>query len=317
MNQIINEKKAGYYIKRIKGYFKSARLESVIVTTNFLLVGLYYSAGNLQLKDSFVGFFSISLLVIAGSWQNYVFDIEVDKKAGKNIEFFKNITPREMLLSSIIIGIIALVILYSVDFYSFILGDLEFIIFLFYAAPPLRFKNRYFFDFIANGLVFGTLPFLIGFSLSNTVVQYNYLALSFILGLLAGSYYLFISSFEIETDNKAGVKNACTFLGSSNTINVAIVIFFISMISFLLFFSISNIIILVGFLITAPFVVFTRFAKKSRVLLFLVSLIFLFWNGSISLLLSIFTMSILSIVLFLIIIIIIAAAVYTWMVTEV
>ena len=316
MNQITNEKKPGYYIKRIKGYFKSARLESIIVTTNFLLLGLYYSAGNLQLKDSFVGFFSISLLVIAGSWQNYVFDIEVDKKAGKNIEFFKNITPREMLLSSIIIGIIALVILYSVDFYSFILGVIEFIIFLFYAAPPLRFKNRYFFDFIANGLVFGTLPFLIGFRLSNTVVQYNYLALGFILGLLAGSYYLFISSFEIETDNKAGVKNTCTFLGS-NTINVAIVIFFISMISFLLFFSISNIIILVGFLITAPFVVFIRFAKKSHVLLFLVSLIFLFWNGSISLLLSIFTMSILSIVLFLIIIVIIATAVYTWIVTEV
>jgi 1,4-dihydroxy-2-naphthoate octaprenyltransferase len=166
-------------------------------------------------------------------------------------------------------------------------------------------------------LVFGTLPFLIGFKISNMPFEFKYLVISIVFGLIAGSYYLFISNFEIETDKKAGVKNTCTILGYKNTINIAIIVFFTSMILYLFYFYMSEKIVILCFLITAPLVILTRFTKNSQVLIVIVSLMFLFWNGVIFLLLSIYTFSILTIFLFLIIIVVFSMVFYTWRVTEI
>lgn len=307
---------SSFSFNKIKGYFKSARLESAIASNGFLLIGLWISTKTIPLEISLIGFFSITLLVTAGSWQNYVFDIDVDKKAGKNIAFFNFISPKEMLVSSTIVAIIALFVLFSVDYFAFLLGVVEFIVFLLYSAPPVRFKNRVIFDFFANVLVFGTIPFLIGFRLSQTDIEFIDLLLSLVLGLLAGSYYLFISSFEIDTDKKANVKNTSTLLGFKNTINFAIIIFFISLIILLLFFNDINI-ILIGFIATTPVVIFTKLTKRIQLLLVLVSFMFLFWNGAIFFVLSLLTLSIIPMISFALILTIFIIAVYTYMVTEV
>lgn len=303
--------------KKVRGYIKSARLESIIVTISFLLLGLYCATKELSLGLSLVGLLSVSLIVTAGSWQNYVFDIEVDKKSGKNIDFFKFISPREMFIVSIMAGIIGVCILYLIDFYAFLLGILEFLIFLIYAMPPFRFKSKIFFDFLSNMLVFGTIPFLIGFRIANAPIYLDSMLLGLILGLLAGSYYLFISGFEIDADRKANVRNTCVKLGFKNNSYLAFFVFFASMSSFILLFNFSNIVIVVGFFVSCPFVLLTLFTKKIQKVIVLVSFMFIFWNGSVLLLLSIFTKSILSIAFFVILLTIFIMAVYTWMVTEI
>lgn len=317
MVQNKNVKKSNFYIKKIIAYLKSARLESILVSTSFLLLGIYYSNGFIPIINSILVFLALAMLVTAGSWQNYVFDIDVDKKAGKNIAFFEYISPRSMLFVSIIIGTIALGVLYYIDLYIFLFGSLEFLIFLIYAAPPIRLKNRVFFDFISNLLVFGAIPFLIGLRVLSLNIVFKDIILAVILGLLSGSYYLFISGFEIETDKEADIKNTCTYLGFKNNLFLSIIVFFISMVSFLLIFNINEKIILISYLVVAPIVVLTIFTKKIQVLVMLVSFMFLLWNGAVLLLLSIYTMSVLSIVFFMIILMIFIMAVYTWIVTEV
>ena len=302
---------------KIKGYLKSARLESILVSSTFLPLAEWYYSGDILIKITLLPLFSLSLLTTAGSWQNYVFDIEVDKKAGKNIDFFKYISPKEMLFSSILLVIAGTAILYYVSPIAFIIGVIESILFLTYSAPPVRFKAHPFFDILANMLVFGTLPFLIGFTIIKNSIPIEVILLSLTLGLLAGSYYLFISSFEIETDKKAGIKNTGAIFGFNKTINIAIFFFFTSLILYILQYNISNIVILAGYIITLPLVLFLKITKKIQIQLLIVSLIFLLWNGAVLLLLSLFTGSVLSISLFTLTFIILVMVIYTYIVTKV
>jgi len=302
---------------KIRGYLKSARLESIIVTSTFLIIAEWYSIHDIPLIVTLLTIFSLALIVTAGSWQNYVYDIEIDKKAGKNIGFFQYISPKEMLFFSFILIAIALGVLWYIDFYAFIIGLIEAIVFLIYSAPPIRLKTKAVFDFIANSLVFGAFPFFIGYTITQHTLNRTAIAIGLILGLLAGSYYLFISSFEIESDKKAGVKNTCTYLGFKHTINIGITIFLLSFILYLIFFNFSNRIILVSYLVSLPLVALTKFTKNTQIKILLVSFIFLIWNGAILLLISIYTTSIISILLFLVILAIFIMAIYTYMVTEV
>ena len=148
----------------INSYIQASRIEGGLIASVFFLLGIWYSTESFPIYNSILGLISINLIVNAGSIINYVFDKKIDTIAKKDTSFFDYISTKEMLFVSVCLSLIGVGILFTFNLSSLILGLILFDVFFIYASPPLRLKTLPPIDSLINGLGFGSIPFLIGWS---------------------------------------------------------------------------------------------------------------------------------------------------------
>lgn len=299
---------------KLAGYIKTIRLEGALIAIVFLLLGEWYSFRNVLFYPSILLSLSIFSILTAGSWINYVFDKEIDEVASKDVDFFKYISKREMLLSSLILSIIGLILLLFINLIIFFVGVGLFLIFYIYAAPPIRLKTLPPLDCIANALGFGILPFIMGWFLAEGNLTFVLFIFILIVGFSVVSYYLFISSFDIESDKEGKIETSCTKLGFNNTITVGVVLFFIAFFLAITFTGLNSI-ITIAFVVCLPMISFMKIITNREFIKKVISASYLLWTGVLIFLLYIYTQSIIALIL-LSLVLIITIFVVTYYLTQ-
>jgi 4-hydroxybenzoate polyprenyltransferase len=290
-------KKAYYYLER-------SRPGGWIVNIILILLGQWYSLGKFPLFETFLAFVAIIGITSVGSWINFIFDRKLDDFAGKDVSFFnKDISPKEMSIISLIVNIICLFLLFYINIYVFLIGLLISILFLLYSTPQINLKTIPPFDIIVNSLVFGTLPFFIGWMIHLKFLNKYAIIYGLVIGLFIIVYYLLISSFDIEKDKKYGIKTSCTVLGLKNCINASLIIFFITLLITIFIFGISSI-LSIAFLTITPFMIYFKFIKNENSMRITLSIIYYILTGVILFLLFFYSHSKIPLVLFITILII-------------
>ncbi len=289
---------------KIASYIQASRIEGGIVAAIFLLIGEWYSIQNFPPHESIIALLATIGIVNSGSLINYVFDVDTDKTAGKDVKFFSHVSIREMTLFALLVSLISLLLLLYINFFVFITGIMIFVIFFIYAAPPIRLKTIPPFDCIANSLGFGILPFFLGWLITDTPkISMNVIYGGTVVGLVVVSYYLFIGIFDIETDKEAGIKNSCTFLGFNRAIYVGIIFFFVSLVLSMLFFGMDSLIPIV-LLVCSPIAVIMIIKHDPISVRMLASIFYLIYTGTSLFLLSVLSKSTITVFLFIIVLLI-------------
>jgi len=278
--------------KKIVQYLKASRVDGWYISIIFFILGEWYAISNFPIFYTIIGLICLIGFMTTGFWINYIFDKDVDIKAGKDLSFFKYISTREMFFASIFVFLIcSIILLIFVNILSFLLGFSIFVLGFLYSAPPIRLKTRPPFDVFANGLG-GSFAFLLGWSVSDISLNFTAFIGSIVIGLAVGSHYFFYTSFDIETDNECNVKTSCTMLGFDNSLSIGIVIFFIAFL--FSFFYLDFTVLSISFLINIPLIVSLKIVKNKNIVLFLVGGIFLLWSFSVSMILTIYSYSIIT-----------------------
>ncbi len=252
------------------------------------LLGEWFSIGKFPLYTSIITLIAIGCLQSAGSWLNFVFDRELDKLAGDDISFFDYISPQEMALSSFILSIIGLVIMVYIGLTMLLLGLLIFMFWVLYVTPPVRLKTRPPFDSIFNAFVFALLPFWMGWTITDQLLTPLAIIYGLTFGLIVVSYYILLSSLDIETDKKYGIETSCTKLGFKGSINMSIILYLLSLLLALYLFGMDSF-VTISFLICLPLFLVTRIKyDKATLGILIASISFVLME---SLLISMFVIS--------------------------
>jgi len=93
-----------------------------------------------------------------------------------------------------------------------------------YSMPPVRFKTKPLIDIVSNMLIFGSLPFVLGWLTSGAKTSMDIFILGLIMGIPVISYTLLISWRDIKTDAEFGIKPTNVLLGYNWTIHAAIIL---------------------------------------------------------------------------------------------
>jgi len=281
--------------KKILYYIKASRVDGWYVAIIFFLIGEWYAITDFPIKITLIGLISLIGIMSTGFWINYVYDRDIDKIAGKNLSFFDYISPKEMLVASFIVFIFCSFILYYfVNFLSFLIGLLTFLIGLVYSMPPFRLKSRPPFDVIANGLGFG-FAFLLGWTVSGLKLDLTAYIGLIIISLAVCSHYLFYTCFDIETDKKCKVNTTCTKIGMNNSLSAGIIVFILALSISYYFLELT--VLTLGFLICLPLLFSLKATKNIDYILFIIGGLFLTWSGSIGIILIIYSNSIFPIII--------------------
>jgi len=259
-------------------YTRTSRLSAWMTASVFFLLGEWYSLGSIPLYQTIIALIALGGLLSSTSWINFVFDKDLDSFAGQDVDFFKHTPPREMLFVSTIISIASLALLFYLGYLLFLTGLLILIVGVLYSAPPLRFKIHPPLDSISNALEFGTLPLLLGLFFAKNI-NFNSvpIALLTISGLIVISYYLIIDILDLETDKNYGVKTSVTLLGLNWSINVSLIIYFLSLILSIIFVGLFTP-ISISLVVSAPLVLIVKIKNDHDSVAKILSTISLVWT---------------------------------------
>ena len=251
-----------FYYRKFKAYLMAARMPAVSILFIFFILGSWYSIRDFPVISSVLILIFLVCYQFIHGLTNMAFDKKLDIFSRKNIMFvFKYISSKEMLISSLIFSIIGLIIIFYINFFVFIIGLILILITLAYAMPPIRLKIHPPFDSIANALEFGTLPFFMGWMITNNSLTLTSIIYGIIMGISTVPYYLIISWQDIKIDKDFGINTSCTKLGYNGTIYTSIFVWIFVLVLAIIFFSFSSLITLT-FLAVLPFILLTGFIYK-------------------------------------------------------
>jgi len=158
---------------------------------------------------------------------NDYFDQDTDaintKKGDKEVkisEYYKTVLKPILIIS----GLISLLLIVSAPSVVIaILLSLFFFLSVFYSAPPLRFKQYPFIDFLSNSLYI--IPGIIGYTLvTNTLPSLVSIG---VLCCWAFSMHLFSAIVDIIPDKKAGIHTTAVVLGKQTSLVLCCIFWFI------------------------------------------------------------------------------------------
>jgi 4-hydroxybenzoate polyprenyltransferase len=285
-------------------FLKAARFELLIITVAFFLLGEWLSVEKIPLFQTIIGLLSLSGLMSSGSYINHIFDKNLDQAAGKKkiglIDFWDYISIRELSLVTFVLIFISLFILFLINIYTFFMGLLIIFSIIFYSVPPLRCKGRAPFDLVMLALEFSTLPFFLGW-LTNGFISNMFFVYGFIFGLVIISVHLLFDVIIIDVDEekKYGLKSSCVILGYNNSVNIGIILFFLSLFLSIFFVGIDSF-ITISILICSPFFFFSKIYTKPAQIGLLISISVFLWEQAIFLFLFILSKSIIPLIPFII-----------------
>ena len=144
----------------------------------------------------------------------------------------------------------------------------------------------------------GSIPFFIGWLVSNESLT----SLALIIGLIASlaviDHYFLYTSFDVDSDREFGIKTSCTKIGFRWSINVGIIIFFCTLILSIVYLRLSP--ITIGLIFCIPLILGILLQKDRIYINMLVGSIFITLSGVVLFILAISSYSILPIFFFII-----------------
>ena len=212
---INSEKTKSLSIKyKIISFLQSCRLSLWFFGSVFFLLGEWYSIQKFPIIPSVIALIGLCGIYSAGAMLNNTFDKKFDIFARKPIvRIFMYIEPEEMLWSSVFLIIFSLsILLLFTNLNVFLIGLLIAIFGIIYSVPPVRFKTKPPLDAISNVIIF-TLPFFMGWAISNNPVQLESLMYGLIIGLMILYVFFSYTSIDIEVDKEFNIVTSCTKLG--------------------------------------------------------------------------------------------------------
>ena len=296
--------------RKFLAYLIAARMTVIPVVITFFLLGEWYSIGSFSLHPSILIILFLICFQFVHGLTNMAFDKKLDIFSRKPIIYvFKYISLKEMLITSTILSIIGLTILWYLNLSVFIIGFILLLITIVYAGPPIRLKTIPPFDSIANALEFGTLPFFLGWIATGNPLTSTSIIFGIIMGFPAVTYYFIISWHDIKSDRKFGIETSCTKLGHDGTIYAGIIIWVVLLVLSIIFFGLYSLITITS-IACFPFILATKISLKNTSdwkirtmsLHFFSGILVLIWLDFILLALSIWTFSIIPLTIFIIVV---------------
>lgn len=224
------------------------------------LIGTYYSNSKFGLK-SLIGIVIFTFMMGGVYIMNQLIDMESDKINKKLFLLSENyIGKKEAIYYMLILFFISLPFSFFINknFGFFFL--LAFLIGILYSGYPFSFKDRPFLDMLSNGLGYGTLSFLLGWSVNKDISLEAYIkTIPYFLAVSA----VFLNSTipDMIGDKISGKITTGVFLGKKKTLFLAFILDILSVISS---FFLKDKICLFASLLSLPlfFIVFIKPTKK-------------------------------------------------------
>ena len=313
------------HIKRkLLAYFVASRFPTVTITTAFLLLGEWYAIKQILFYETILMIIFLILAELVNGLSNDFFDKKLDIFARKHtVWVYKYISAEEMLLTAIICSIVSLFILwYYFNLTIFVIGLILIIITFIYSAPPIRLKTKPPIDIISNMLLFGSLPFILGWLVSGNELNLNILVSGVIVGISAISYTLILSWNDIKTDAEFGIKTTFVRLNHDWTINVSIILWIILLIFSVIIFYFN--IITISFIIVFPILIFlwqryqktTDYKSRQKIIKFFLWASTLLWLSFTYLSLTVLTKSLIPLVFLIIELVILSYEIFNMLISK-
>ena len=140
------------------------------------------------------------------------------------------ISFKESLAESIVLGVAGLTFLGLVSVEGLIGGVILLVLSIVYHVPPLRTKSRPYLDIITITLLYST-PFFIGYSSINPIGLEG-ISLALLFGLLCGSTHPFQTAKDTEEDRMNGDVTISVLLGVKKSMLLSLILFISTMVYF-------------------------------------------------------------------------------------
>ena len=215
------------------------------------LIGHWFSKARFDLF-SLLSIFLYTIMMGGVYILNQIVDIESDRENRKLFLLPDGIIPkkRAYLLMFILFGI-TIPASFAVNPTFGILFIISAIMGVLYSLPPFQLKARPFLDMLSNGIGYGILAFLSGYTIHKPLNSHVFLQTL--------PYFFFVSAVFVNTtipdipgDRKAGKKTTGVFLGKRITLITGVLLDLISLVLSILF---KDIICGIGATVSLPFFV--------------------------------------------------------------
>lgn len=197
------------------------------------LIGTYYSMSKFNLR-SFAGLTLFTFMMGAVYIMNQLVDVETDKYNRKLFLLSDDyIEKKQAVYYMLFLFFISLPFSFFIgkDFGFFFI--LSFMVGILYSGYPFSFKDRPFIDMASNGLGYGTLSFLLGWSVNKDVNALVFLK-TIPYFLAVSSVFLNSTIPDIVGDKRSGKITTGVFLGKKKTLLLAFFLDFLSLITSIL-----------------------------------------------------------------------------------
>lgn len=290
------------YIKnKLLCYYLTFKSLGWLVGITFLLLGVWHSAQSFPLTNTIIAIFGSTSIAFSSAIINNISDKKLDIFSRKpTILIFKYISLKEMYFLTFLLYVIGLFLLLCINITVFFLGLIIVVLSVLYSIPPTRLKTVPPLDSIVNTLLLSTVPFFLGWALTEKPITRISLIYAVIFYIFMNSYVLIYTSIDIDTDKKFGIKTTCTQLGFTYSIALAISTFITSLILSLVIMGLNSP-FTVSILICSPFFILIMFTKKIKFNNFLTWISIMLWVITMSLYLILKTHSIIVISILIII----------------
>jgi 4-hydroxybenzoate polyprenyltransferase len=221
---------------RILDYFFLIRPSVLIPCWTTLLLGYQYASGGVLSSKLPVRIFVLYSAVMGGSYiLNQVFDIETDRRNKKLFLLSGNFIPVwAAVVEMLLLWSLGIVLAgpYPTRFRILVLISLA--LGILYSLPPVKLKGRPILDLVSNGLGYGLISFLVGYTVSRTLstdaVKY---ALPYVLAV--GGVFVNTTIVDREGDKAAGEMTTAILLGRRAAYILALALIACSLITALSF----------------------------------------------------------------------------------
>ncbi len=166
--------------------------------------------------EHFIGAIIAILLCTSSITINHYFDVETDRKS-KQLYRFPVAAGK---ISKKTAAVFSLVVVLASIFLSFFLNSNSLLLVLFanfmvftYSAPPIRIKERPFFETIWNGIGYGWIPFYLALFVSGIQINLAQHVLGLVPFFISASGHILLQVRDIEDDKKGFVTTTSTKLG--------------------------------------------------------------------------------------------------------
>ncbi len=192
---------------------------------------------------------------------NQIFDIESDRLNQKLFFLARGyISRKSAVVETILLNLLCVIPAFLISLQLGLLFLLGMTFGFLYSAPPFSFKNRSFGGLMLNALAHGSLAFLIGWSMNQSLSAQSLLfSLPYMFAVAA--IYLNTTIPDMEGDRKAGKITLAVKWGKQNIVVLAC---FLVAVAITLSFLASDIPFLLASSLSFPFFVYSIFSKKER-----------------------------------------------------
>lgn len=217
---------------KVAAYFRNTRISQWWYWIGVCAIASYASSPEVMIRSVSLVILGFSFLFASVYSLNNTYDHKSDKghPSKTNPVARGEISFKESLTESIVLGAAGLTFLGLVSLEGIIGGVILSVLSIIYHVPPFRTKARPYLDIITIALLYST-PFFIGYSSINSV-DLKGISFAFLFGLLCGSTHPFQTAKDTEEDRRNGDITVSVLIGTKKSMLLSLMLFISTMVYF-------------------------------------------------------------------------------------